>query len=186
MSAAARKRIGVAASPRTAIPTRKAPTEPIPVQTAYALPSGNVFMDMASRMTLASIVTAVTSLLGTALQGIAGVSLGSNPAVVTVTGTVNLAPVRALLVQDITDGSNALISRVVQAEDVAQRRPVTWLNYPGDVTGGVVELIDHRVPMGPDTIGEWLWPVSASYDVATDRTRVGFSYLPPATHRSAA
>lgn len=88
--------------------------------------------------------------------------------------------------QEVTDFLGRLITRIVQAEDIGQRRPVTWLNYPGDVTAAVAELIDNRVPMGPNTIGEWLWPVSASFDVTADRTRVGFSYLPPAAHRSAA
>lgn len=56
----------------------------------------------------------------------------------------------------------------------AGRRPVRWLNYPGDRTA-----IDHDTPLGPNLLGELLWPVEATYDV-TDRTRVGLSYIAPA------
>lgn len=83
------------------------------------------------------------------------------------------------LVHDITDGRGALIERLLEADDIERRRPVTWLNYPGDVTAGIVELLERSIPMGPNTIGEWLWPVSAAFDVETNRTRVGFSYVQP-------
>lgn len=61
-----------------------------------------------------------------------------------------------------------------QAKRAAARPPVRWLNYPGDRT-----RIDHGTPLGPNTLGEWLWPVEAAYDPVTDRTRVGLSYIPP-------
>lgn len=53
------------------------------------------------------------------------------------------------------------------------REPSTWLNYRGKVE------INPLVPMGPNTIGELLWPVVAEYDASTDRTRVGLSYVAP-------
>lgn len=87
---------------------------------------------------------------------------------------------------EVTALDGTLVARTTTADDVASRLVVTWANYPGDVTAAVVELIDRAVPMGPNTIGEWLWPVSASFDPARQRTRVGFSYLPPATHRGVA
>lgn len=78
-----------------------------------------------------------------------------------------------------------LIERLATVDDIIRRQATTWANYPGDVTAAVAELIDNETPMGPNTIGEWLWPVSASFDPALKRTRVGFSYLQPATHRAA-
>ena len=59
MNAAAAKRMGVAASPRTAMPTRNAPTAPMPVQTVYAVPSGSVFIEIESSAKLAIISTIV-------------------------------------------------------------------------------------------------------------------------------
>jgi hypothetical protein len=53
------------------------------------------------------------------------------------------------------------------------REPVRWLNYRGRVE------IDQTSPMGPTTMGEYLWPVVAEYDAETDRTRVGLSYVAP-------
>ena len=55
----------------------------------------------------------------------------------------------------------------------ATREPVTWLNYSGRVQ------INPLAPMGPNAIGELLWPVLAEYDAKTDRTRVGLSYVAP-------
>jgi len=52
----------------------------------------------------ASAISSLTSYLGTSLGGIADVGLGSDPVTVTVSGAVNLAPVSALLTNDITDG----------------------------------------------------------------------------------
>lgn len=56
-------------------------------------------------------------------------------------------------------------------------RPATaWLNYPGDV-----RPVDQSRPLGPTYEGAYLlWPVDAEYDAESDRTRVGFSLLPPA------
>lgn len=80
---------------------------------------------------------------------------------------------------------------------MSERKPVVWLTYRGDQTG-ITEAINNPVPAfmadlgplgvarmpmdtrrGPDTMGSTLWPVVAEYDSATDRTRVGFTYLPP-------
>jgi hypothetical protein len=55
----------------------------------------------------------------------------------------------------------------------ANREPVAWLNYSGRVE------INPLVPMGPNTLGEWLWPVAAEYDAKKDRTRVGLSHIAP-------
>lgn len=52
---------------------------------------------------------------------------------------------------------------------------VAWLNYSGDTTAA----LDVGDRMGPNTIGEYLWVVSASYDPTADRTRVGLTYLNP-------
>ncbi len=52
----------------------------------------------------ASVVSAVAAKLTSALTGIAGIGLGNDPVQVTVAGTVNLAPVTALLGSDISDG----------------------------------------------------------------------------------
>jgi hypothetical protein len=57
--------------------------------------------------------------------------------------------------------------------DIVSREPVQWLNYSGRVE------IDPATPMGPNTIGEWLWPVVVEYDAETDRSRVGLSYVAP-------
>jgi hypothetical protein len=52
---AASTRNGLAVSPRTATPTTKAPTAPMPVHTAYAVPSGSDRIDQASSPKLSSI-----------------------------------------------------------------------------------------------------------------------------------
>jgi hypothetical protein len=54
------------------------------------------------------------------------------------------------------------------------RKPVQFATYKGDVRS---ILADGR--KGPNTIGEWLYPVTADYDPETNRTRVGFSYIAP-------
>jgi hypothetical protein len=33
--------------------------------------------------------------------------------------------------------------------------------------------------MGPNMLGEWLWPVYAEYDPVSDRTRLGLALQPP-------
>lgn len=59
------------------------------------------------------------------------------------------------------------------------RLPVQHANYRGDVTAAIERDIDSGVPKGPTTLGEPMWPVTAEYDAAADRTRVGFTYLAP-------
>lgn len=54
------------------------------------------------------------------------------------------------------------------------RTPVCWLNYRGDHRSRV-----GGDPMGPNAFGEWLWPVEAEYDAEANRTRVGFTLIPP-------
>jgi hypothetical protein len=65
------------------------------------------------------------------------------------------------------------VGGVVSAETVA-RPAVRWLAFTGDWT-----CIDGGRPLGPSLLGELLWPVEATYDAATDRTRVGLSYIAP-------
>jgi hypothetical protein len=55
--------------------------------------------------------------------------------------------------------------------------PVRFANYRGDVTHIVGEV------KGPNLLGETLTAVSAEYDSAADRTRVGFAF---GVHRKAA
>lgn len=60
-----------------------------------------------------------------------------------------------------------------RAPDVDDRLPAHFLNYSGRVT------IDPLKAMGPNTMGESLWPVTAEYDAETDKTRVGLTYIAP-------
>lgn len=64
--------------------------------------------------------------------------------------------------------------QVDKADDgTVTRKPLFWCTYTGDVTNGV------REPAGPNTMGELLWPVVASYDPESGKTRVGWSLIPP-------
>ena len=57
-----------------------------------------------------------------------------------------------------------------------ERRPTGFANYRGDHR----QILDRGdTAMGPNLMGELLWPVTADYDPETNRTRVGFSLLPP-------
>lgn len=47
----------------------------------------------------------------------------------------------------------------------------TWLNYRGDRTREIVGKV-----MGPNLLGEYLTVVTAEYDEATNRTRLGLAY----------
>ena len=60
------------------------------------------------------------------------------------------------------------------------REAVRWATYPGDVRHILTEG-----PFGPTTLGEAVWPVTADYDDAAHKTRVGFSYLAPPVARAA-
>lgn len=73
--------------------------------------------------------------------------------------------------------SNPHISRIPTAPPRPRPKPVavTWLNYQGDVTTN----IEIGRPMGPNTLGEFLYVVDAHYDSTTDKTRVGLSYVRP-------
>lgn len=57
---------------------------------------------------------------------------------------------------------------------MADRKPIGFATYNGDVRG-----ILNEGPKGPNYMGELMWPVTAEYDAATDKTRVGFSLLAP-------
>ncbi|MFS0715499.1 hypothetical protein ABC337_04865 [Arthrobacter sp. 1P04PC] len=49
--------------------------------------------------------------------------------------------------------------------------PVRFATYPGDCTHIIGEV------KGPNNLGESLRAVTAVYDPATDKTRVGFAYF---------
>lgn len=53
------------------------------------------------------------------------------------------------------------------------RAPVAWGNYPGRVAFTPLR------PVGPNTLGEYLWPVEVQYDAETNRSRVGHSFVEP-------
>jgi hypothetical protein len=70
--------------------------------------------------------------------------------------------------------------RATNVRRVGDERTATgWANYPGDVLAGITADIDSGKPMGPNYMGESMWPVEANYDEATNVTRVGFSLLGP-------
>ncbi len=60
----------------------------------------------------------------------------------------------------------------------AERRPIGFLNYRRDVTVAIGRMVDTGQPMGPNYMGELMWPVTAEYDAETNMTRVGFSLIP--------
>lgn len=62
------------------------------------------------------------------------------------------------------------------------RKPIGLLNYQGRVS------IDPLKACGPNYMGEQMWalPDHTSYDEPTDRTRIGFSLIPPPELRLAA
>lgn len=55
------------------------------------------------------------------------------------------------------------------------RLPIGHITYPNDHT----HLAGREEPMGPNYMGEHMWPVTADYDPETNRTRVGFSLIQP-------
>lgn len=59
------------------------------------------------------------------------------------------------------------------------RQPIGFANYQGDVTAAIQRDIADGVPKGPNHMGELMWPVTAAYDPEIDKTRVGFSLIPP-------
>ena len=59
------------------------------------------------------------------------------------------------------------------------RLPIGNMNYPGDVRPGILKQIESGAPMGPNYLGEQMWPVEAEYDAEKNVTRVGFTLIPP-------
>src|SRR5690242_15161163 len=60
-----------------------------------------------------------------------------------------------------------------------ERKPTGWATYSGSAHASLItRLMDDR-PMGPNYMGEWMWPVEVIYDPDSDTTRVGFSLMPP-------
>lgn len=57
---------------------------------------------------------------------------------------------------------------------MTERKPVQFATYNGDVRS-----ILNDGGKGPNTLGEWLYPVTAEYDAETKKTRVGFSFIAP-------
>jgi hypothetical protein len=54
------------------------------------------------------------------------------------------------------------------------------MNYPGDVTAAIAADIESGRAMGPNYLGEHMWPVDAVFDPEKNATHVGFSLIPPA------
>ena len=59
ISIAAMMRVAFTGSPSAVMPTRNAPTAPMPVQTVYAVPSGSVRIEYESKAKLAIIAVSV-------------------------------------------------------------------------------------------------------------------------------
>lgn len=59
------------------------------------------------------------------------------------------------------------------------RKATVFLNYKGNVVDSIMERKRSRMPFGPTTVGEPVWPLGAAYDAQMDVTRVGCSFLPP-------
>lgn len=53
------------------------------------------------------------------------------------------------------------------------------MNYRGDQTATIADQIAAGSPMGPNYLGEHVWPTGATYDADRDRTVVTFSLVPP-------
>lgn len=64
-------------------------------------------------------------------------------------------------------------------ENTITRQPVAFLNYNGDQ-----RHILNGPPLGPNTIGELLYPVTAEYDDTSNKTRIGLSYIAPVEQAS--
>lgn len=56
------------------------------------------------------------------------------------------------------------------------RKPTAFLSYNGDVTS-ILESNDR--PKGPSYMGEWWFPITAEYIPEINKTRVGFTLIPP-------
>lgn len=56
------------------------------------------------------------------------------------------------------------------------RKPSSFLNYTGD-RRSILDNPGQR--LGPNLLGEWLYPVTAEYDAEENRTRVGLSLVAP-------
>lgn len=76
-------------------------------------------------------------------------------------------------------GQVDVVTAGVTAEDIEKRAAVTFLNYPRNTVDAIAAVIKDKLAMGPTTIGEALYPVSATYSSETGITRVGFSFLAP-------
>lgn len=59
------------------------------------------------------------------------------------------------------------------------RHPIGHLNYPGNVVPGIADAVATGRAYGPNDHGERMFPVDAAYDPEANRTRVGFSLIPP-------
>lgn len=59
------------------------------------------------------------------------------------------------------------------------RAAIGYMNYSGDQRHAIEEQIASGVPMGPNYLGEHMWPVDVVYDAETDVSHVGFSLIPP-------
>lgn len=64
-------------------------------------------------------------------------------------------------------------------EPTITRAAIGYMNYRGDCTAGIAEQIESGAPMGPNYLGEHMWPVDVVYNPDTDTTHVGFTLIPP-------
>ena len=59
------------------------------------------------------------------------------------------------------------------------RQAIGWATYRGAAYAGICRDITEGRPMGPNYMGELMWPVEAVYEPDSDTTRVGFSLMAP-------
>lgn len=70
------------------------------------------------------------------------------------------------------------MTTTVNAPDIDTRRPIGHANYQRDVTADIQRHITEGTALGPNHMGEYMWPVTAVFDPATGVTRVGFTLIP--------
>jgi hypothetical protein len=60
-----------------------------------------------------------------------------------------------------------------------ERQPTGWATYSGKAYPALCRHLTEGHPMGPNYMGELMWPVQVVYDPDEDTTRAGFSLMPP-------
>jgi hypothetical protein len=65
------------------------------------------------------------------------------------------------------------------AEDIGQRTPSRGAaHYAGNHVKHFKKVIESGHPMGPNAMGEYMWPVEAEYLAEKQTTRVRFTLFP--------